>query len=77
MQKTATQKLIDYIQENYHLTEEIRLEFKRALEDEIEQLKSAYNQGYRDGADEKDSVTNNRDVSEFDDAENYVKFTYI
>ncbi len=42
-QKTAMQKLIDYMEANYHLTEESRLEFKKALEDELEQ-KSASSQ---------------------------------
>ena len=41
-QKTAMQKLIDYMEENYHLTEESRYEFKKALEEEIEQIKTSF-----------------------------------
>jgi hypothetical protein len=33
-QKTAIQKLIEYMEENFHLTEESRHEFKKALEGE-------------------------------------------
>jgi hypothetical protein len=40
--KTAVQKLIDYMEENYHLTEESRLEFKKALELERMQIISTY-----------------------------------
>jgi hypothetical protein len=36
--KTAMQKLIDYMEENYHLTEESRYEFKMALKEEEKQL---------------------------------------
>jgi hypothetical protein len=39
--KTAVQTLIDYMEENYHLTEESRLEFKKALEMEKEQIINA------------------------------------
>lgn len=41
MNKTAIQNLIDYIEENYHLTEESRLEFKKALEMEKQQIVNA------------------------------------
>lgn len=41
-QKTAMQKLIDYMEENYHLTEESRYEFKKAIEEEAEQIKTAF-----------------------------------
>jgi len=40
--KTAVQTLIDYMEENYHLTEESRLEFKKALELERMQIISTY-----------------------------------
>lgn len=48
-QKTAMQKLIDYMEENYHLTEESRYEFKKALEEEIEQIKTAFVAGSERG----------------------------
>ena len=41
MNKTALQNLIDYMEENYHLTEESRLEFKKALEMEKQQIVEA------------------------------------
>lgn len=36
--KTALKKLIDYMQENYHLTDESLYEFKKALEEEQKQM---------------------------------------
>jgi hypothetical protein len=42
MNKTAMQKLIDYMEENYHLTEESRSEFKKALEMERMQIINTY-----------------------------------
>lgn len=41
MNKTALQNLINYIEENYHLTEESRLEFKKALKEEKQQIVNA------------------------------------
>ena len=35
-------KLIDYMEENYHLTEESRYEFKKALIEEREQIETAF-----------------------------------
>ena len=43
--KTAVQTLIDYIEENYHLTEESRLEFKKTLQMEKQQIINAYDLG--------------------------------
>ena len=43
--KTAVQTLIDYMEENYHLTEESRLEFKKALQMEKQQIINAYDLG--------------------------------
>ena len=40
--KTAMHKLIDYMEENYHLTEESRYQFIKALEEEAEQIKTAF-----------------------------------
>ncbi len=51
-QKTAMQKLIDYMEENYHLTEESRSEFKKALEEEIEQIKTAFVAGDERGTND-------------------------
>ena len=51
-QKTAMQKLIDYMEENYHLTEESRYEFKKALEEEIEQIKTAFVAGDERGTND-------------------------
>lgn len=51
-QKTAMQKLIDYMEENYHLTEESRYEFKKALEEEIEQIKTAFVAGDQRGTND-------------------------
>lgn len=51
-QKTAMQKLIDHMEENYHLTEESRYEFKKALEEEIEQIKTAFVAGDERGTND-------------------------
>ena len=51
-QKTAMRKLIYYMEENYHLTEESRYEFKKALEEEIEQIKTAFVAGDERGTSE-------------------------
>jgi predicted secreted protein len=70
--KTAVQTLIDYMEENYHLTEESRLEFKKALQMEKQQIVDSFNQGYREGFLDAQSVTENeKDVAEYQDAENY------
>jgi len=45
--KTAVQTLIDYMEENYHLTEESRLEFKKALELEKKQIINAVEWNYK------------------------------
>ena len=77
MNKTALQNLIDYIEENYHLTEESRLEFKKALKEEKQQIHDAFNQGYREGISDAQMVTNNdKDVAEYQDAELYYNTIY-
>ena len=45
--KTAVQTLIDYMEENYHLTEESRLEFKKALQEEKQQIINAVEWNYK------------------------------
>jgi len=69
--KTALQILIQHIQENYHLTEETKYEFKNALEKEKQQIMDAYNQGYREGEIHSIHVNVSKDISEFGNAENY------
>jgi hypothetical protein len=59
--KTAVQKLIDYMEKNYHLTKESRLEFKKALQEEKEQIINAYYEGTSEG---------------FDNSVQYYNFTY-
>lgn len=76
-EKTALRKLIDYMEENYHLTDESRQEFKQAILAEIEQIKLAFNEGYRIGFGDANHVTeNDKDISEYDDSENYYKNNY-
>ena len=77
MNKTALQNLIDYMEENYHLTEESRLEFKKALKEEKQQILDAFNQGYREGISDAEMVTkNDKDVAEYQDAELYYNTIY-
>ena len=40
------------MEENYHLTEESRYEFKKALEEEIEQIKTAFVAGDERGTND-------------------------
>ena len=40
--QTAVQKLIEHLEETYHLTEETRNEFNQALQMEREQIEEAY-----------------------------------
>ena len=47
--QTAVQKLIEHLEETYHLTEETRNEFNQALQMEREQIEEAYKQGDEDG----------------------------
>lgn len=42
-QKTAMKALIDYMEENFHLTDESFAEFKKYLEKEKEQIETAFN----------------------------------
>ena len=66
MKKTALQKLIEYMEENYHLTEESRLEFKKALKEEKQQILDAWVDG---NDNEPKEVTN-------DFAEKYYNKTF-
>lgn len=43
--QTAVQKLIEHLEESYHLTEETRNEFTQALQIERVQIEEAYNKG--------------------------------
>ncbi len=51
--KTAIKKLIDYMEDNFHLTEDSRIVFKNALEDENELV-------YRSDAEEW--LSENKDI---------------
>lgn len=53
---------------------EIWIKINKLFEKEKEQIKDAYNQGYRDG--EIQEYNSENDVSEFDDAENYYNNTF-
>ena len=74
--KTAMQQLIDYMRANFHLTESTEMEFTDSLEAEKEQIKDAYNQGYRDGQQDLPDKLNSNDISKYEDAENYFTKTY-
>ena len=53
---------------------EIWTKINELLGQEKQQIKEAYNQGYRDG--EIQEYNSENDVSEFDDADNYLKSMY-
>jgi len=57
---TALKSLIDYMEENYHLTEESRMEFRNALKEERMQLLHAHNAGIRFGLEGEHEPESNR-----------------
>lgn len=50
MKPTSVQMLIDYFEENFHLTEEARMEMKIAKMANEEEIKEAYDAGLFDGS---------------------------
>lgn len=83
--KTAIQELVEYFGQQLRLqrSSEIKYTTEEALVDAIqvcqntirtkekEQIKSAFNQGYRDGEIDSQSMANEEDISSFENAENY------
>ena len=47
-EKTAMQKLIDYMRANFHLTESTEMEFSDSLLAERKQIEDAFDAGYED-----------------------------
>jgi predicted secreted protein len=70
MKQTAVEWLIEQLCGEH--TDAWKEEIKQALELEKQQIKYAYNQGYRDGGDEGSG----KDISLFDDANLYYNDTY-
>jgi hypothetical protein len=71
--KTPMQELIDDLQDNEPKYYERNYNFlHNLLEKEKRVIEDAFNQGYREGFSDAQSVTeNDKDISEFDDAQNY------
>jgi hypothetical protein len=83
--KTAIQELIEYFEQQLRLqrSSEFKYTTEEALVDAIQvcknaqktkekgQIKNAFNQGYRDGEIDSQSMANDKDVSAFENAENY------
>lgn len=89
--KTVVKELLEYFEQQLRLhrsseikytTEEAWVDainiYKNALKTkEAEQIKAAFNQGYREGFDDAESdVGSDKDVREFDDAKNYYNETF-
>jgi len=81
MKQTAVEWLIEQMLNQM----ELRIEntqtgiglFEQAKEMDKQQKMDAYNQGYRDGEVDAHNPTNiSKDISEFSNAENYIKETY-
>lgn len=79
--KTAVTQLFDIIKgvaqysEDNPFINQILLSEKRLLELEKQQIKNAFNQGYRDAEMDLGHITCD-DVAEYNNAENYYKETY-
>lgn len=74
--KTAIQEIIDLVEIDHNNEISMRVFYKmlsKGLKKEKEQIKNAFNQGYRDGEMDSMSMSNDEDVSCFDNAENYFK----
>ena len=69
---TAVQKLIEHLEETYHLTEETRNEFNQALQMEREQIEEAYKQGDEDGYHSTESMAD----YEIEGRSNYLASNY-
>jgi len=73
--QTAVEFLIDLI--NYTCSISINpLDFEQAKEMHKQEIKDAYNQGYRDGEIDAPSSNNEVDISEYTDAESYYNKKY-
>jgi hypothetical protein len=78
MEQTAMQIMLDeLLSHGYKIPFHLVVKCKELLEVEKQQKMDAYNQGYRDGEVDAHNPTNiSKDVSEFSNAENYIKETY-
>lgn len=80
--KTAIQEMVDVVEMDFGNGVEISMRvfhgmLLKALFTERQQLSDAFNQGYREGFNDAQSVTENeKDVSEYDDAKNYYERTF-
>lgn len=79
--KTAMQQLIDFLEPELKMGDFLQLpaheKAKQLLEAEKEQIMEAYNFGYREGFhDGKSCVSDEKDVSEFENAEQYHTQTF-
>lgn len=76
--KTAMQEIMDIVEIDYSNGVEISMKvlykmLSKGLIKEKQQIKNAFNQGYRDGETDSLSMANEEDVSSFENAENYFK----
>jgi flagellar biosynthesis/type III secretory pathway protein FliH len=76
MEKTSIQELIEYLDAEIKMHDFSQLpayeKAKQLLEKEKQVIEDAFNQGYRDGFSDAQSVTeNDKDISEFSDAQDY------
>jgi len=80
--KTAIQEIMDIVAMDYDSGVEISMKvfygmLKNALEKEKVQIKLAFNQGYRNGFNDANYVTeNDKDIAEYEDANKYYKENY-
>lgn len=73
MEKIAIQWLLEQYIQDGHISIETS---EKALEMGKQQIINTYNEGYRDGDIESGCFSNNKDISEFENAEHYYKQTF-
>jgi hypothetical protein len=75
MEKTPMQEMIDFCKENQDgemPPKEFLFKAFELLEKEKQVIEDSFNQGYRDGFSDAQSVTeNDKDISEYSDAQDY------
>ncbi len=76
MEQTAVEWLVDILLHKVQLTEMEKMYIQEAKEMEKEQIIEAYEQGYRDGETNLNTVNYGIDISKFADAKIYYNETF-
>ena len=74
--KTAVEWLVNNLKQNHGIDLTLYSEFEQAKEMEKEQIMDAYEQGYRDGETNSNTMNYGIDISKFADAKIYYNETF-